>query len=68
MGLEMEQCVVDEDVGELIVCVVVSRPLLDCPILYPFDAEISTSPDTAGIILYMGHCCNDRFEYCSSAV
>lgn len=48
MGLEIEECVVDEGVGEIIVCVVVSSPQLDCPILFPFDVNLFTTPGTAG--------------------
>ena len=53
IGLEREVCVVDEDVGEMEVCVVVFRPQLDCPIAFPFDVVFYTTPDTASkFIIY----------------
>ena len=48
VGLEREECRIDEDVGEIAVCVVVFSPQLDCPILFSFDVDIFTTPDTAG--------------------
>ena len=48
IGLEIAESVVDEDVGEIAVCVVVFSPQLDCPVLFPFDVHILTTPGTAG--------------------
>ena len=47
IGLEREVCVVDEDVGEMEVCVVVFRPQLSCPIAFPFDVVVYTTPGSA---------------------
>ena len=47
IGMEKEVCVVHEDVGEMEVCVVVRRPELDCPIIFPFDMIFYTTPGTA---------------------
>ena len=42
---------VDEGVGVLVVCVVVYRPQLSCPIAVPFDMIFYTTSGTAGINL-----------------
>ena len=55
IGLEREVCVVDEGVGEMEVCVVVFRPDLDCPIVFPFEMIFYTTPGTAGIVT-LGRC------------
>ena len=48
IGLALDERVVDEDVGELEVCVVVVSPQLDCPIVFPFQLSIFTASGTAG--------------------
>ena len=51
IGFETEECVVAEDDGELEVCVVIHNPLLDCPVVFPFELMISTTPGTAGVYI-----------------
>ena len=48
VGLELEECVVDEGVGDMAVCVVVFSPQDDCSILFPFIVNVFTNSDTAG--------------------
>lgn len=43
----MEECVVDEGDGELEVCIVVTYPKLDCPVIFPFEMIFSATPGTA---------------------
>ena len=42
------------------VCIVVSYPVIDCPIEFLFDAILSTGDGNAGI-------CEVRVEYCSAS-
>ena len=47
VGLELEECEIDENVGEMDVCLFVFTPELDCPILFPFEMNFYTTPGTA---------------------
>ena len=58
IGLEREVCVVDEGVGEMEVCVIVFRPNLDCPIIFPFDMIFYTTPGTAREYTSLSTICN----------
>ena len=53
VGLEMTFYQVSEDVGVVEVCAIVIQPVNDCPIAFPFEVQLFTSDNTAGIcILY----------------
>ena len=51
IGLELDECVVDEGVGRFEVCVVVTAPDLPCPIVFPFEMNIFTRPGTASRLI-----------------
>ena len=51
MGLENTIYSVSENVGVVEVCAIVYSPTIDCPIEVPFDVSLSTSDNTAGIML-----------------
>ena len=51
MGLEAIEYTVNEDHASVNVCVRVSSPGIDCPIVYPFELDFSATPGTAGIYL-----------------
>ena len=51
IGLELDECVVDEDVGAFEVCVVVTVPDLPCLILFPFEMNVFTRPGTASELI-----------------
>ena len=53
IALELEECDVSEEVGEVIVCVVILEPQIPCPVAFPFDLVIITTPITAGTILFI---------------
>ena len=57
IALELEECDVSEEVGEVIVCVVILEPQLPCPVAFPFDLVFQTTPITAGtnIFTYLEH-------------
>ena len=48
VGLERTMYMVEETVGVIQVCAVVSEPDNDCPVSFPFDVSLSTMDDTAG--------------------
>ena len=52
IALELEECDVSEEVGEVIVCVVIVEPQIPCPVPFPFDLFIITTPITAGTIIF----------------
>ena len=56
VGLERTLYHVMEDVGVVEVCAIVYSPTIDCPINFPFDVNLSTNDNTAGISLMQ----NDR--------
>ena len=51
VGLENIIYSVSENVGVVEVCAIVYSPTIDCPIKIPFDVSLSTSDNTAGIML-----------------
>ena len=55
VGLENTIYSVSENVGVVEVCAIVYSPTIDCPIEIPFDVSLSTSDNTAGIMLVCMH-------------
>ena len=53
VGLERTFYSVSEDVGVVEVCAIVHVPddSFDCPIMFPFEVNLSTDDDTAGIYI-----------------
>ena len=51
MGLENTTYTVMENELKLNVCVVVYGPLIDCPIVFPFELLFVTTPATARTLL-----------------
>ena len=51
MGLEATEYTVNEDHASVNVCVRVSFPDIDCPIVFPFELDFSATPGTAGSYL-----------------
>ena len=51
MGLESTEYTVNEDHASVNVCVRVSSPDIDCPIVYPFELDFTATPGTAGSYL-----------------
>ena len=49
VGLERTSYEVDENEGSVEVCAVIIFPLIDCPVVLPFDVGFTTSDNTAGI-------------------
>ena len=49
IGVDMQSLTVSEEVegGQVEVCVVVSTPVLPCPIAFPFEINVHTKPNTA---------------------
>ena len=58
VGFEMTSLVVYEDQLKINVCVIISRPNIDCPVAFPFDLNIIATDGTAGrpntLIRYIG--------------
>ena len=52
VGLEQTLYMVSEDVGLVELCVNVSFPIIECPIAFPFQVNLTTYSGTAGIMLY----------------
>ena len=49
MGLEQTVIrVIEEETGDVELCVNVTSPVIDCPIEFPFEVRLSTSDGTAG--------------------
>ena len=51
MGLENTEYTVNEDYASVNVCVQVSSPDIDCPIVFPFELDFTATPGTAGIYI-----------------
>ena len=47
VGLEQTFFRVSEDVGVVELCAIVSSPVIDCPIKFPFEVQLSTCDGTA---------------------
>ena len=50
VGLEPTFRRVREDVDRVQLCAIVSSPVIDCPIAFPFDVQLSTRNGSAGDI------------------
>ena len=50
VGLEQTFFRVSEGVGVVELCANVSFPVIDCPIAFPFDVQLSTFNGTAGTV------------------
>ena len=48
MGLSDASIFVNEGEGVVEVCLTVSRPNVDCPVMFEFRVVLRTTPDTAG--------------------
>ena len=48
VGLEQTFCNVSEGVGVVELCAIVLFPVINCPIAFPFDVQLSTRDKTAG--------------------
>ena len=55
VGLEMTLYTVPEEMGVAEVCVVVTSPVLPCPIEFPFTVILSTNDGTAGQCVLSKH-------------
>ena len=54
MGLSDTSISVSEGEGVVEVCLTVSRPNADCPVMFEFRVVLTTTPDTAGIMCMRG--------------
>ena len=50
VGLEQTFFRVSEDVGVVELCANVSSPVIDCPIAFPFEVQLSTRDGSAGLV------------------
>ena len=50
IALELEECDVQEEDGEVIVCVVITEPQIPCPVAFPFELVFQTTAGTAGAV------------------
>ena len=57
MGLLDTSIYVNESEGVVEVCLTISRPNVDCPVMFEFRVILTTTPDTAGIM-----CMSDSTE------
>ena len=55
MGLETTSYTVSEDQEEVVVCVEVSSPNINCPVQYDFDVLLSTDNGSAGMLILTVH-------------
>ena len=63
IALELEDCDVSEDEGTVNVCVVVVEPNIVCPVEFPFELILKTSPITAGTIFIQYHTLTNDFVH-----
>ena len=57
VGLERTFFRVSEDVGVVELCANVSFPVIDCPIAFPFDVQLSTFDGSAGTVSFLFTLC-----------
>ena len=55
VGLEQTFFRVSEDVGVVELCANVSFPVIECPVAFPFDVQLSTSDGSAGMVSLCSH-------------
>ena len=55
VGLEQTFFRVSGDVGVVELCVNVSSPVIDCPIKFPFEVQLSTCDGTASAASFTAH-------------
>ena len=53
VGLEQTFFRVSEDVGVVELCAIVSSPVIDCPIKFPFEVQLYTCDGTAGLVSHV---------------
>ena len=67
VGLEQTVIrVIEEETGDVELCVSVTFPVIDCPIEFPFEVRLSTSDGTAGKCILSSNFfafCMIRFQY-----